>query len=98
MDVQVDGRAMALNIKDPATHDLARRLAAATGRSMTEAVRAAIEESLARAERLADGSDQEGLVARLDAIARHCGALPVQRQRSEDDILGYDERGLPGAW
>ncbi len=98
MDVEVDGGAVALNIKGPTTHDLARRLVAATGRSMTEAVRAAIEESLARAERSAGGSDEDGLAARLDAIARHCGALPVRRQRSEDDILGYDERGLPGAW
>jgi antitoxin VapB len=98
MAFKVDGGRVALNIKDPATHDLARRLAAATGRSMTEAVRAAIEESLARAERSAAGSDEAGLVARLDAIARHCAALPVRRQRSEDDILGYDERGLPGAW
>ena len=90
---------MALNIKDPATHDLARRLAAVTGRSMTEAERVAIEESLARAERsAASGPDEGGHVARLDAIARHCGALPVRRQRSEDDILGYDERGLPSAW
>ena len=32
---------MALNIKDPDTHALARRLAAAAGKSLTEAVRQA---------------------------------------------------------
>jgi Rv0623-like transcription factor/Protein of unknown function (DUF2283) len=38
---------MALNLKDPATHDLARRLAAAAGESMAEAVRTALVERLA---------------------------------------------------
>ena len=88
---------MALNIKDPATHALARRLAAATGESLTEAVRQAVAERLTRVERTAVQASED-LVARLDAIARHCGALPALRQRSEDEILGYDERGLPGAW
>jgi antitoxin VapB len=87
---------MALNLKDPATHNLARRLAAATGETMTEAVRTALAERLARVERAAAGEDD--LVTRLDAIARHCGGLPVRRRRGEDEILGYDERGLPGAW
>ena len=88
---------VALNIKDPDTHALARRLANATGESLTSAVRVALEERLARVERIAAGAKGD-LVARLEAIARHCGALPLRRRRSEDEILGYDERGLPGAW
>jgi antitoxin VapB len=88
---------MALNIKDAATHALARRLALATGESLTEAVRRAVAERLTRVEREA-GRAESNLVARLDGIARHCGALPVRRGRSEDEILGYDERGLPGSW
>jgi antitoxin VapB len=35
------------------------------------------------------------LVEDLLAIARHCQALPVLDDRSEDEILGYDENGLP---
>jgi hypothetical protein len=31
----------------------------------------------------------------LDAIALHCAALPVRDDRAADDILGYDEDGLP---
>jgi antitoxin VapB len=88
---------MALNIKDEATHELARRLAAATGESLTIAVRVAIEDRLTRIERAAHRPDAD-LVARLDAIARHCGALPVLDDSSEDEILGYDESGLPGRW
>ena len=88
---------MALNIKDQDTHALARRLAAATGESLTEAVRTAVAERLTRVERAAGRADDD-LAARLNAIARHCGSLPVQGTRTEDEILGYDERGLPGAW
>lgn len=34
-------------------------------------------------------------LARMDAIARHCGSLPDLDHRSADEILGYDEHGLP---
>ena len=88
---------MALSIEDPDTQQLARRLAAATGESLTDAVRRAVAERLARVERAA-GHAEADLVARLDAIARHCAALPVLRRRSGEEILGYDERGLPGRW
>ena len=31
----------------------------------------------------------------LDEIARHCASLPVLDPRAADEILGYDEHGLP---
>jgi hypothetical protein len=31
----------------------------------------------------------------LDEIALHCSRLPVLDSRSPDEILGYDENGLP---
>ena len=45
--------------------------------------------------------DLEALVwltmeAPLDAIAVHCAGLPKLDSRSADEILGYDEHGLPG--
>jgi len=83
---------MSLNIKDERTHDLARRLAAATGETLTEAVRRAVQERLQREEARGGGGR---LADRLDEIALHCAALPVRRARSENDILGYDDRGLP---
>ena len=36
-----------------------------------------------------------GLAERLLAIARHCASLPDIDTRSPDEILGYDEHGLP---
>jgi antitoxin VapB len=82
-----------LNIKDAETHALARELAAATGETITKAVQLAIRERLrkVRAARTA----RRPLADRLDEIARHCAALPVLRDRTADEILGYDDRGLP---
>ena len=41
---------MSLNIKDSRTHELVRRLAAATGETQTEAVWVAVRERLRRVE------------------------------------------------
>jgi antitoxin VapB len=59
-------------------------------------VRTAIQERLTRVAAQRRGGRR--LADRLDDIARHCAALPVQRRRTEDEILGYDDRGLPGRW
>ena len=39
--------------------------------------------------------DDPTLVEDLLAIARRCRALPILDDRSEDEILGYDENGIP---
>jgi antitoxin VapB len=86
---------MAVNIKDETTCRLVRELAEIAEESQTAAVRRAVEERLARIRR----TPARGRLAdRLDAIALHCASLPVRRVRAEDEILGYDERGLPGRW
>jgi antitoxin VapB len=83
---------MALNIKDRATEQSVRELAALTGESVTTAVRRAAEDRLLRVRRArADGS----LAAELLEIGRRCAALPDLDQRTPDEILGYDEHGLP---
>ena len=83
---------MALNIKDPATERSVRNLAAATGEGITAAVRRAAEERLAR---VANIRGQGRLRAELLAIGAHCAALPDLDSRTADEILGYDEQGLP---
>ena len=83
---------MALNIKDPHVHELARRLAQRRGTSLTTAVRQSLEEALANTGPRPQGDARR---ERLDAIARHCAALPVLDARPADAILGFDERGLP---
>jgi antitoxin VapB len=83
---------MSLNIKDEKTHELVRRLAAATGESQTMAVRIAVQERLRRVQ---SKRGAKNLADRLDEIALHCASLPVRRMRTEDEILGYNARGIP---
>lgn len=83
---------MALSIKDPEADRLARELAARTGESLTEAVLVALRERLARE---TGRTKSIPLREELAAIRRRCAALPVVDNRSADEILGYDDRGLP---
>lgn len=85
---------MPLNIKDARTHNLARALAAETGETITEAVRAAVEERLERVRRRRQAQATR-LADQLDEIARRCAARPIRDERTPDEILGYDKRGLP---
>ena len=84
---------MALSLKDPETDSLARQVARLTGESLTEAVRGALrlrlrDEQLKRGERPWDE-------ARIDALIERYNALPLFDNRTDDEILGYDENGLP---
>ncbi|MEI2702991.1 MAG: type II toxin-antitoxin system VapB family antitoxin [Baekduia sp.] len=85
---------MALNIKDPETSRLARELAATTGETITEAARRAFEERLARlhAERT---RDTEAKLREVRKIQEHFASLPIGDDRTPDEIIGYDEHGLP---
>lgn len=85
---------MALSIRDPKTDRLARELAALTGETMTQAIRTALEERLGR-ERRQRERRAGALAEDLMAIGRRCAALPVVDDRPEEEILGYDEHGVP---
>jgi antitoxin VapB len=84
---------MALSLKDAETDRLARELAKLTGESLTEAVRTALAERLER-ERRPRGATK-GLAERLDELAKECATLPDYDTRSPDEIIGYDEYGVP---
>jgi antitoxin VapB len=86
-------RQMALNIKDPETDRLARRLSRLTGESITLAVRTAVLTASSKERTRGKASVEE-----LLAIARRIAEAPNLDERSDDAILGYDERGLPGRW
>jgi antitoxin VapB len=83
---------MALNIRNPETERLAEVLARLTGETKTEAVTRALRDRL---ERLRRERSERRLADELDEIARHCAGLPVRDGRTPEEILGYDERGLP---
>lgn len=83
---------MALSIKDPEADRLARELAAATGESLTEAVVVSLRERLVRQK---GRNNRPRLSEELQAIRLRCAALPVLDDRPADELLGYDETGLP---
>ena len=83
---------MPLSIKNDATERLARRVASETGESLTEAIQKALEE---RWERLKARRRNRALGDQVEDILRRVDALPTVDYRSDNEILGYDEHGLP---
>ena len=84
---------MPLSIKDAEADKLARELTQSTGESITQAVITALRERLVREQRKDEAIDS--LVDEVMDIGRHCAALPLLDARSPDEIIGYDEHGLP---
>jgi antitoxin VapB len=83
---------MALSIKHPEADRLARELAQSTGEGLTEAVIKALRERLAREK---GRKRRRPLSDELRAIGERVAALPVLDRRTPEEILDYDERGLP---
>lgn len=86
---------MGMNIKSPEVHAMAQELASLTGRSLTDAVKMAVEQALVQVKSRATLTQPRPLGQRLNEIALRCAALPDDDHRSVDEILGYDEFGLP---
>ena len=80
---------MALCIKRWGGEKLARELSKLTGESLTEAVVHWLERRLAE-ERKASRRRRS-----IDDLVDRFGQLPILDTRSSDEILGYDEDGLP---
>ena len=89
------GGNMALQIEDPEADSLVRELTKYTGETVTQAVRTALRERIAREK---NRNLNLPIVSALDAIlqiSQECAALPVLDSREPDDIMGYNELGLP---
>ena len=82
---------MALSIKNPEVEQLARDLAAKTGETITDAVMVALRERLARQEDVRRAFKTR----RLREISEMGRKLAHLDTRSIDEIMGYDEIGLP---
>ena len=83
---------MPLNIKDPEVYQLARQVSDLTGETLTDAVRQALRERLQRTERAQ--SDPQW-IEKLREISDRCAARPVLDSRSDEELAGYDEFGVP---
>jgi antitoxin VapB len=82
---------MALSIKSAEADRLARDLAAETGESMTEAVVIALRERLLRTH----ARHRTGIGVRLRRLQADVATMPVADSRTAEEIIGYDEHGLP---
>jgi len=83
---------MPLFIKNKATERLARQVAGETGESLTEAIQRSLEE---RWERLKRRRKNQILTGQIEDLLRRVDALPNLDPRPENEILGYDEDGIP---
>ena len=84
---------VSLNIKNPTTVALVDELARRRGISKTAAIHEALTERL---HRLGYGSvAQERLLADMRLIRERVASLPEIDSRSDEDIIGYDEHGIP---
>jgi antitoxin VapB len=82
-----------LSIKDSEAHALATELARRTGQTLTDAVKEALRDRLQRERNR--GSETSRVVARVMEIAQRIAASPDLNPRSPEEIIGYDEHGVP---
>ncbi|CCV15662.1 type II toxin-antitoxin system VapB family antitoxin [Mesorhizobium sp. STM 4661] len=86
---------MALSIKNREVEQLARELARSRGVSVAEAIRQSLENEIAR-ESVASRSKESDLIVKLKEISDRAGRIPERdHAMTEDEILGYDELGIP---
>ena len=85
---------MPLNIKNEDAHRLAKKLASLTNSSITEAVTTALRDAVEKAQSRSRLLERR-LVSSLDEIAELCSELEVLDTRAPDEILGYNEKGVP---
>lgn len=83
---------MGMSIKNAVAEQLARQVADETGESLTEAIRKALQERL---QRLRANRRGRVLADQVEDLLRRVDALPHLDSRPDDEILGYDENGMP---
>lgn len=83
---------MNMTINSDEAERLAQRLADLTGEPLATVVTEALRERLEREQRK---RERAGIAEALMEIGRRYSALPDQDTRTADEILGYDENGLP---
>lgn len=83
---------MALNVKNREVEALVAELKAATGKGTTELLLDLLRREAASRRR---PDDIEERLRRVAAITRRSAARLPKRRRTIEDIIGYDEGGLP---
>ena len=89
---------MALNIKDPETDRLARKLAELTGESITTSLRKALQARIDWVTSTDVALDYERVARRRDGLQDLVNLARRSKPDytlTEDEILGYDKDGIP---
>jgi antitoxin VapB len=84
---------MPISIKNPETEELARQLAKETGETITEVIKKSLQDRL---QRVRGRRHVRGLPEQVADILQRMDGLPTLDGRAEEEILGYDQDGLPG--
>jgi antitoxin VapB len=82
---------VAVLIKDDEADRMIRQLAERTGETITDAVKGAVAEKLARTPLTEAEIAQRR--AKLDSILAKFDAMPTVDHRSADEIIGYNDKG-----
>jgi antitoxin VapB len=82
---------MTVLIKDEEADRMIRKLAERTGETITDAVKGAVSEKLARTP-LSEAEIAERR-AKLESILAKFDAMPTLDHRSADEIIGYNDKG-----
>lgn len=77
-----------LYIKNPSAHRLAEQVSKRMGTTLSDAVIRALEDKIQKTGRPLNR-------AKVDALCVKIGALPVLDTRTPEEILGYDDLGIP---
>jgi antitoxin VapB len=83
---------VALSIRNAETEKLARQVSRLTGETLTEAIGKSLAERL---ERIRRHREDKSLRRDIEKILARVDALPELDTRTADEIIGYDENGLP---
>jgi antitoxin VapB len=82
---------MGVSIKSAEAERKLRRVSRLLGKSMTATV---IELADSKLKEIDAKKDRERILRKVDEIVRRVKALPVLSTASEDEILGYNDKGL----
>ena len=82
---------MTVLIKDEEADRMIRQLAERTGETITDAVKGAVAEKLARTPLSEDEIAERR--TKIEAILARLDAMPTVDHRSADEIIGYNDKG-----
>lgn len=79
----------------PETEALVRARAVTAGKTPDEVIREALGEATARPTKAEHARKKKASLADILAIAARSAARPLLDARTADEIVGYDEHGIP---